>query len=178
MTTLPLVPNPTTVERRHPDTPDDCVLATGYIYIITDPSGMARYHGSAKDRGSEGPEATLNRRMCNHRYAARHDPNSTPLYRAAGGDMSGWNILLIRTVHFDEARLPLALLDEEDETRETITSIFPLLNKNRAKAASADRRAYMAAWRAAHPGYMAQKSREHRQRRRDQLAAAAAGQDQ
>ena len=45
----------------------------------------------------------------------------------------------------------------------------PLLNRNRAKGG--DRRAYMRAWRARNPGYMARKGREHRERRR--LAALA-----
>ena len=55
------------------------------------------------------------------------------------------------------------------ELRARSASGHPLLNRNRAKGG--DRRAYMRAWRARNPGYMARKGREHRERRR--LAALA-----
>ena len=52
----------------------------------------------------------------------------------------------------------------------------PLLNRNRAKGG--DRRAYMRAWRARNPDYMARKGREHRERRRlAALALAATNED-
>ena len=47
----------------------------------------------------------------------------------------------------------------------------PLLNKNCAMDANEERRLASKRWRDAHPGYMAQKSREARQRRRLALEA-------
>ena len=49
------------------------------------------------------------------------------------------------------------------------------INRNRAKGG--DRRAYMRAWRARNPGYMARKGREHRDRRRLGALALAATND-
>ena len=52
-----------------------------------------------------------------------------------------------------------------------------MLQKNNAICLDVNKRAAMARWRAAHPGYMANAAREHRMRRadklREQLTAAA-----
>ena len=50
-----------------------------------------------------------------------------------------------------------------------------LLNHNAAIDTNAARREYMAEWRRRNPGYMATKSAEHRERRRQRAADAAAG---
>ena len=47
----------------------------------------------------------------------------------------------------------------------------------RGVAKGGDRRAYMRAWRARNPGYMAHKGREHRERRRLAALALAATND-
>ena len=67
-------------------------------------------------------------------------------------------------------------LDMEDMCMRALRRCgHPLLNRNRAKGG--DRRAYMRAWRARNPDYMAQKGREHRERRRLTALALAATND-
>ena len=87
-----------------------------------------------------------------------------------GGTFDGWSIRCLATVTYDKTLFPDALLDMEDRCMRTLRRCeHPLLNRNRAKGGN--RRAYMRAWRARNPGYMARKGREHRERRR--LAALA-----
>eukprot|EP01043_Picozoa_sp_COSAG02_P051111 COSAG02_NODE_5339_length_4421_cov_1.716104_7_plen_279_part_00 len=81
-----------------------------------------------------------------------------------------WSIRCLATVTCDKTLFVDALLDMEDMCMRALRWCgHPLLNRNRAKGV--DRRAYMRAWRARNPGYMARKGREHRERRR--LAALA-----
>ena len=87
-----------------------------------------------------------------------------------GGSLEEWSIQCLATVTYDKTLFPDALLDMEDMCIRSLRRCgHPLLNRNRAKGG--DRRAYMRAWRARNPGYMARKGREHRERRR--LAALA-----
>jgi hypothetical protein len=82
-------------------------------------------------------------------------------------------------VTFDRRLLPTALVDCEDMFMQDMQAMrhagHPLLNKNRARCESVDRREYMRQWRLRNPGYMARKGREHRDRReRARVAALAA----
>ena len=142
------------------------------IYGLRCPSGMLRYVGSTR-----GP---LHRRLASHRLQCSRDPLACPLYRWADeftNGMADWTSHAITTV-----RLPA---DTSDATRRELTSriealtinalrrVHPdLLNSNAPVDDNASRREYQAAWRTAHPGYMAAKSRQARQRRNARLAAA------
>ena len=69
-----------------------------------------------------------------------------------------------RTVEWDDERLPLSLLKEEDHVRQTLAIVFDLHNHNRAIDPVQRRRDYMKAWRIAHgqgtpDSYMARKAR-------------------
>jgi hypothetical protein len=117
--------------------------------------------------------------MRNHANQARHDSTSSPLYRliASTGGIDGWNIHTIRTLEYDAVRLPDALLACEGETMDQLREAgYVLVNHNRPICANEAQRARMKRWRDEHPGYMAAKGREHRQRRRvlrEQETAAA-----
>ena len=104
----------THVHRLHTDTPDDAQLSIGYVYVILNPSGHPCYVGSCRDTRRCGRDASLARRMASHRNQAARDPTSSPLYRAAAGSMDDWKIIWVRTVEWDDERLPLSLLKEEE----------------------------------------------------------------
>ena len=161
-------PAPVPVEiHRAPLTIDE-ELAIGFVYCLRDASGTDRYVGSTRD--------------CVARWAAHRqmgcDGNASALHRyvaAQGGTLDGWELVVLREVHYDSARVPLALLRAEEATRtELLAQDAPLLNRNRAFDPCTARREYQRAWRLRHPGYMSAKSREHRARRRAALAAATA----
>ena len=87
--------------------------------------------------------------------------------------MDDWKIVWIRTVEWDDGRLPLSLMKEEEHVRQTLAIVFDPHNRNRAIDPVQRRREYMKAWRIAHgqgtaDSYMAMKSREARARRREQ----------
>eukprot|EP01050_Picozoa_sp_SAG11_P031736 SAG11_NODE_9993_length_864_cov_0.512418_1_plen_195_part_00 len=161
----------TLIRRVHPDTAQDATLSVGYIYCLLDPDGRPAYVGSCRNVRCRGREACLARRMSSHRNQAARDPNSSPLYRSAGGSMEHWKMIRIRTVEWDDERLPLTLMKEEEHVRCTMGIVFDLHNHNRAVDPVQRRREYMKAWRIAHgqgaaDSYMAIKSREARERRR------------
>ena len=152
----------------HADTPEGTQLAVGYIYVILNPSDYPCYVGSCRDAHHRGRDACLARRMSLHRNQAARDPMSSPLYRAAGGSMGDWKIIWLRTVEWDNERLPLSLLKEEENVRRTLAVVFDLHNSNRAIDPVQRRRDYMREWRLAHgqgtaDSYMARKARERRQ---------------
>ena len=104
----------------------------------------------ARDVRCRGREACLARRMSSHRNHAARDPISNPLYRSAGGSMEHWNMIWIRTVKWDDERLPLTLMKEEEHVQCTMGIVFDLHNHNRAIDPVQRRREYMKAWRIAH----------------------------
>ena len=82
--------------------------------------------------------------------------------------MDDWKMIWIRTVEWDDERLPLSLLKEEDHVRQTLAIVFDLHNHNRAIDPIQRRRDYMKAWRIRNGqgtpnSYMARKARERRQ---------------
>ena len=82
--------------------------------------------------------------------------------------MDDWKMIFIRTVEWDDERLPLSLLKEEDHVRQTLAIVFDLHNRNRAIDPVQRRREYMKAWRIRNgqgtpDSYMARKARERRQ---------------
>ena len=77
----------------------------------------------------------------------------------------------VKTVHYDQRRLPFALLNEENNMiNEMKLNDQPLVNKRFARDPKMERREYMRQWRirngqgGAGESYMARKSREFRQR--------------
>ena len=158
------------ITRRVADTQDDDIIV-GRVYVLTDRDGRVRYAGQTRD--------TEETRMRNHANQARHDSTSSPLYRliASTGGIDGWNIHTIRTLEYDAVRLPDALLACEGETMDHLRQAgYDLVNQNRPICADEAQRVRMKRWRDEHPGYMAAKGREHRQRRRvlrEQETAAA-----
>ena len=145
---------------------EDGDMVTGQVY------GML-YNGQYHYAGSSHA-ADLSQRKAMHMLKLSRDHLSSPLYRfvhdECGGSLEEWSIQCLATVTYDKTLFPDALLDMEDMCIRSLRRCgHPLLNRNRAKGG--DRRAYMRAWRARNPGYMARKGREHRERRR--LAALA-----
>jgi hypothetical protein len=156
------------ITRRLADSHDDD-MRVGYVYVLVDGDGHVRYAGHTT--------LTEEARLCNHAKQARHDSTSSPLYRliASTGGIEGWSIRTIRTLEYDAVRLPDALLACEGETMDQLRAAgYALVNHNRPICADQAQRARMKRWRDEHPGYMAAKGREHRQRRRAQREAAAA----
>ena len=147
-------------------------MVTGYVYVLCDPNGTYRYIGKC--------ESTLDNRMDLNKWKLRTDYTCSPLYRYVhdewGGTFDDWSIQEIASVTFDRRLLPTALVDCEDMFMQAMRHAgHPLLNKNRARCESVDRREYMRQWRLRNPGYMARKGREHRARReRARVAALAA----
>ena len=145
---------------------EDSDMVTGQVY------GMFynnQYHYTGSTHADD-----LNDRKGLHVLKLSRDHLSSPLYRfvhdECGGTFDAWSIRCLVTVTYDKTLFPDALLDMEDMCMRALRRCgHPLLNRNRAKGG--DRRAYMRAWRARNPGYMARKGREHRERRR--LAALA-----
>ena len=103
---------------------------------------------------------------------ARHLDCNFPI--ASTGGIDDWNIRItssIRTLAFDAARLPDALLACEGGTMGSKRHAgYDLANHNRPICANELQRARMERWRNEHPGYivMAAKGREHCLRRRVQ----------
>ena len=144
-------------------------MRTGKVYGLRDRSDRFRYVGSSCQ--------TLLERLHTHKHAARADPLCCPLYRECGGDgLAGWTIVQLAEVTYDPELTPNALKHAEEAAISAMRARGePLLNKNRAVDTNAARREYMAEWRRRNPGYMATKSAEHRERRRQRAADAAAG---
>ena len=145
----------------------------GYVYVILNPGGHPCYVGSCRDVRRCGRDACLARHMSSHHNQAARDPTSSPLYRAAGGSMDDWKMIWLRTVEWDDERLPLSLMKEEEHVRQTLAIVFDLHNRNRTIDPVQRRREYLRRWRIAHgqgtaDSYMARKSREARERRRQQ----------
>ena len=83
--------------------------------------------------------------------------------------MGDWKIIWLRTVEWDDERLPLSLMKEEEHVRQTLAIVFDLYTHNRAIDPIQRRRDYMRAWRIRNgqgtaDSYMAMKSREARER--------------
>ena len=82
--------------------------------------------------------------------------------------MDDWRMIWIRTVEWDDERLPLSLMKEEEHVRQTLSIVFDLHNRNRAIDPVQQRREYMKAWRIRNgqgtaDSYMARKARERRE---------------
>lgn len=95
------------------------------------------------------------------------------------GGWDGWTIEPMSTTQYDPVLTPdLPRYMETMASKALQRDGHCPCNRNNAIDLNHRKRAASRAWRDAHPGYMAQKSREHRARRRAQLeqeiAAAAA----
>ena len=84
----------------------------------------------------------------------------------------------IKTVHYDQGRLPLSVLTEENNSiAEMKLNDQPLTNRRHAKDPKESHREYMRNWRIAHgqggmgESYMARKSREFREARKNDTLA-------
>ena len=88
-------------------------------------------------------------------------------------DENGWSIEPLATVAFPDTHELGAMIEHEaiEWFRRTYGPHL-ILNTNRpmcSSARAARRRQQQKAWRDAHPGYMAQKAREHRARRKRKI---------
>ena len=143
-------------------------MRTGRIYGLLDSTGRFRYVGSTYQ--------ALQERFRGHRHSARADPLSCPLYRECDGNLDDWTAVQLAEIAYDELLMPNALKEAEQVAIAALRARGEeLLNHNAAIDTNAARREYMAEWRRRNPGYMATKSAEHRERRRQRAADAAAG---
>ena len=121
----------------------------------------------------------LARRRQLHAEQLRTDWLACPLYRfmhdegAIFDDENGWSIEPLATVAFPDTPELGAMIEHEaiEWFRRTYEPHL-ILNTNRpmcSNARAARRREQQRAWRDAHPGYMAQKAREHRARRKRKI---------
>ncbi len=143
-------------------------MRTGRIYGLLDSTGRFRNLGSTYH--------ALQERSRGHRHSARADPLSCPLYRECDGNLDDWTAVQLAEIAYDELLMPNALKEAEQVAIAALRARGEeLLNHNAAIDSNATRREYMADWRRRNPGYMATKSAEHRERRRQRAADAAAG---
>jgi hypothetical protein len=136
------------------------------IYVLADEDRVIRYLGST--------DLPCEERFKLHKLQASSDGSASPLYRHvnANGGFDGWTIQPLCVVDYNPTLLPNAAKHQEDVCMKALRRAgHPLLNKNCAMDANEERRLASKRWRIAHPGYMAQKSREARQRRRLALEA-------
>ena len=148
------------------------MMKTFTIYILRDASGRIMYCGST--------ESSLEHRFARHKGSQLSDPLASPLYRHVreNGGWDGWTIEAMTTARYDPALTPdLPKYMETMAIKSLQRAGHCLCNRNCAIDLNRRKRAASKAWRDAHPGYMAQKSREHRARRKlevqQQNAAAA-----
>ena len=144
---------------------------TETIYIAKDRDGNCRYVGRTK--------LPLARRRQLHAEQLRTDWLACPLYRfmhdegSTFDDENGWSIEPLATVAFpDTPELGAMIEHEAIEWFRRTYGPHLILNTNRpmcSSARAARRRQQQKAWRDAHPGYMAQKAREHRARRKRKI---------
>ena len=136
------------------------------IYVLADGDRIIRYLGST--------DLPCEERFKLHKLQASSDGSASPLYRHvnAHGGFDEWSIQPLCVVDYDPTLLPNAAKHQEDVCMKALRRAgHPLLNKNCAMDGNEERRLASKRWRDAHPGYMAQKSREARQRRRLALEA-------
>jgi hypothetical protein len=148
------------------------MMKTFTIYILRDAARRIMYCGST--------ESSLEQRFARHKGSQLSDPLASPLYRHVreNGGWDGWTIEAMMTTQYDPELTPdLPKYMETMAIKSLQREGHSLCNRNCAIDMNRRKRAASRAWRDAHPGYMAQKSREHRARRRAQLeqeiAAAA-----
>ena len=131
------------------------------IYVLADEDRVIRYLGST--------DLACEERFKLHKLQALKDGTASPLYRHVNtnGGFDEWTIQPLCVVDYNPTLLPNAARHQEDVCMKALRRAgHPLLNKNCAVDANERRRLANKRWRDAHPGYMAQKSREARQRRR------------
>lgn len=134
------------------------------IYILRDASRRIMYCGST--------ESSLQQRFALHKASQLSDPLASPLYRHVrdNGGWDGWTIEPVSTTHYDPVLTPDLPRFMETMAIKSLQRVgHCLCNRNCAIDLNHRKRAASRAWRDAHPGYMATKSREHRARRRAQL---------
>jgi hypothetical protein len=148
------------------------MMKTFTIYILRDASRRIMYCGST--------ELSLQQRFARHKGSQLSDPLASPLYRHVreNGGWDGWTIEAISTTQYDTDLTPdLPRYMETMAIKSLQRAGHSVCNRNNAIDLDHRKRAASKAWRDAHPGYMAAKSRDHRARRRAQLeqeiAAAA-----
>jgi hypothetical protein len=151
----------------------------GFVYAIISPPTPDHPEGETIYVGSSQSTETV--RFSTWRTQARYDWMSTPLLRHAHSEWGGLDTCTFRVLArvelpADEQAAKTALRHVEDGY---ITAAKgrdePLLNTNAPVCRCERKRAQQAAWRAAHPDYMAQKGREWRQRRKIMMEAAEHG---
>eukprot|EP01043_Picozoa_sp_COSAG02_P069772 COSAG02_NODE_12095_length_1598_cov_2.014676_2_plen_192_part_00 len=148
----------------------DTEMKIAYIYAIID---IARacviYIGSCTDFAA---------RLNKHRQLTASCGYQSPLqiYIEEHGGWDNFSMVPIKTVHYDQGRLPLSLLNEENNSiAEMKLNDQPLTNRRNAKDPKESRREYMRQWRIAHgqggvgESYMARKSREFRERQQEMV---------
>ena len=148
------------------------MMKTFTIYILRDAARRIMYCGAT--------ESTLHERFGRHKGSQLHDPLACPLYRHVreNGGWDGWTIEAMTTIQYDTDLAPdLPRYMETMAIKSLQREGHCICNRNCAIDLNHRKRAASRAWRDAHPGYMAQKSREHRARRKlevqQQNAAAA-----
>ena len=148
------------------------MMKTFTIYMLRDAARNIMYCGST--------ESSLEQRFALHKASQQSDPLASPLYRHVrdNGGWEGWTIEAVSTTQYDTDLTPdLPRYLETMAIKSLQRAGHSLCNRNCAIDLNHRKRAASKAWRDNHPGYMAQKSREHRARRRAQLeqeiAAAA-----
>ena len=143
---------------------------TETIYIAKDRDGNCRYVGRTR--------LPLARRRQLHSEQLRTDWLACPLYRfmhqeGATFDEDDWSIEPLATVAFpDTPNLGATIEHEAIEFFRRTYEPHLILNTNRpmcSSARAARRRQQQKAWRDAHLGYMAQKAKEHRARRKRKI---------
>jgi hypothetical protein len=147
------------------------MMKTFTIYILRDTTRRIMYCGST--------ESPLEQRFTRHKGSQLSDPLASPLYRHVreNGGWDGWTIEAMTTTQYPMLTPDLPKYMETMAIKSLQRAGHCLCNRNNAIDLNHRKRAASKAWRDAHPNYMAQKSREHRARRRAQLEQeiAAAG---
>eukprot|EP01046_Picozoa_sp_COSAG06_P033661 COSAG06_NODE_3452_length_5322_cov_3.171357_7_plen_173_part_00 len=131
----------------------------GYVYGILNSQGRFIYAGSSLVLAPGD-------RMSKHRGSSTENAGS-PLHRAmqATDDSDLWQLIVLEAMPEGTTRQQLRNREQVHLTQ-LRTAGHPLLNRNDAVCQSERVRLSQQAWRAAHPGYMAEAGRRYRARQR------------
>ena len=166
------IPLPQQIQLRRDETEADN-LKTARIYLLwgkPDSNGLCPlyYCGSSRQ--------TRKQRFYGHKRAARCDPLKSPLHRFAHAEnqtdpMSDWTITQLCEFEYDtvlcaDARV---LLEQHFIDSLRAAGYNDMLMRNNALCKDTRRRAQMARWRSAHPGYMSAAARHHKELRDQKL---------
>ena len=142
----------------------------GYCYGILDENGQFVYVGSSL---SLSPE----KRFARHHTHANISLDS-PLHRMMAGALHRmrWQLIVLEAMEPGTSREQLRNR-EQVHISQLRAAGHPLCNRNNAVCQSERTRLRQQAWRAAHPGYMAEAGRRYRARQKALRAQARAQQD-